>query len=83
MQVLKSSWKALAPALAFVWVLALAVPAMGHGKGNALRKPAQCKSIKKPKKRAACVACVKRAKKHHFHPGKAKGKRCRPNNGKP
>jgi len=83
MRVLKSSLMALAPTLAFAWVLALSLPVMAHGTGNARRKPGQCKTIKKPKKRAACVACVKRPKQHHFHPGKAQGKRCRPNNGKP
>jgi len=83
MHVLKSSLVAFVSVFAFALTLAFTVPAMAHSAGNERRKPAQCKTIKKPKKRAACLACVKRAKKHHFHPGKAKGKRCRPNNGKP
>jgi hypothetical protein len=33
--------------------------------------------------RAQCLACVARPEKHHYHPDYPKGKRCRPDNGKP
>ncbi len=57
--------------------------ASAHPGPNVRRTVAQCKMLKKPAKRKACKVCVKRPKKHHFHPLKKVGQRCRPNNGKP
>ena len=74
----------------FFWALAVAawvaflVPAVtAHPTGNERRTAAECKALKKPAKRAACLNCVTRPKPHHYHPFAAVGKRCRPSNGKP
>ncbi len=54
-----------------------------HPGPNVRRTVKRCKALKKPGKRAACLACIARKKPHHFHPRLPKGQRCRPNNGKP
>ena len=68
------------------WVLALAVfltaafaapVAMAHPSPAAKRNHKQCLTLKKPKKVAACKACMTRyKKKRHYHPYAKKGNRC-------
>jgi hypothetical protein len=55
---------------------------MAHPTGHESRTVAQCERLPTPE-RQACIACVKRPIKHHYHPDYPAGKRCRPDNGKP
>jgi hypothetical protein len=72
----------VAAAVMFVALAWSAPPAFAHPTGKEVRRPAACKRLP-PRMRAACRACVKRARPHHFHPGYPVGRRCRPNNGRP
>ena len=33
--------------------------------------------------RGACLSCVQKKEKHHYHPDYKQGERCRPDDGKP
>ncbi len=56
--------------------------AFAHSTGHESRTPAQCKQLPKPLRRA-CLWCVARPRKHHFHPDYPSGQRCRPSDGRP
>ncbi len=56
--------------------------AFAHSTGRESRTPAQCEQLPKPERRA-CLRCVARPRRHHFHPDYPPGNRCRPDNGKP
>ena len=63
-----------------------ALAAQAHSNGHESRTVAECERLpgtveKGP--RGACLRCVQRPRKHHFHPDYPAGKRCRPDNGKP
>lgn len=62
--------------------LGLATSALAHNTGHESRTPAQCERLPTPE-RQACVQCVTRPLKHHYHPDYPAGARCRPDNGKP
>lgn len=53
-----------------------------HPTGHESRTIAQCEKLPTPE-RQACLSCVNRALKHHYHPDYPPGARCRPDNGKP
>lgn len=55
---------------------------LGHSTGHESRAPAQCQRLPTPE-RQACLQCVSRPLKHHYHPDYPPGARCRPDNGKP
>ncbi len=55
---------------------------LGHSTGHESRTVAQCEKLPTPE-RQACLSCVTRPAKHHFHPDYPAGDRCRPDNGKP
>lgn len=55
---------------------------LGHSNGHESRVPAQCERLPTPE-RQACLSCVARPAKHHYHPDYPPGARCRPDNGKP
>ena len=60
-----------------------AVPlATAHTTGHESRTVADCEKLPTPE-RQACVQCVTRPVKHHFHPDYPAGARCRPDDGKP
>jgi hypothetical protein len=56
--------------------------AVGHPTGHESRTVQQCERLPTPE-RQACIRCVTRPVKHHFHPDYPAGKRCRPDNGRP
>ncbi len=64
-----------------------AVPlAFAHSNGHESRTVAQCERLPGTNvsgERAACVKCVTRPIKHHYHPDYPAGNRCRPDDGKP
>lgn len=70
-------------------LLALALCAFGaraHSTGHESRTAADCEKLPGTAakgERGACLRCVQRPRKHHFHPDYPAGKRCRPDNGKP
>jgi hypothetical protein len=60
-----------------------AIPvALSHSTGHESRVPAQCELLPTPE-RNACLSCVTRPLKHHYHPDYPAGARCRRDNGKP
>ena len=66
--------------------LGAAAVAAAHDTGHESRTPAQCELLpgsNNAGERGACLKCVSRPKKHHFHPDYPPGDRCRPDNGKP
>lgn len=64
-------------------IIFLSAPiAFGHPTGHESRTVAQCEKLPTPE-RQACVKCVTRPAKHHYHPDYPAGNRCRPDNGKP
>jgi hypothetical protein len=67
--------------LALFLALFLAVPAASaHPSPAVKRTHAQCETLKKKKKVAACKACMTRYKgKRHYHPHAKKGNRCHKN----
>ena len=70
-------------AAAVLLTLGAGVPlALAHETGHESRTVAQCELLPTPE-RQACVQCVSRPLKHHFHPDYPAGNRCRPDNGKP
>jgi hypothetical protein len=56
--------------------------AWGHATGHESRTAAHCQRLPTPE-RNACIQCVTRPLKHHYHPDYPAGARCRPDNGKP
>jgi hypothetical protein len=62
--------------------LGVAPMAFGHPTGHESRTPAECERLPTPE-RQACLKCVTRPAKHHYHPDYPAGARCRPDNGKP
>ncbi len=80
----RRSLRSLIVALGVFAFLIVAVPAASaHQTPGDIRAPAGCNTLVKPAKREACKKCVTRPKPHHFHPKRAAGNRCAPNNGKP
>jgi hypothetical protein len=72
-----------AVALSFLMGAGLAV---AHSTGHESRTPAECERLPGTAtsgERGACLACVSRKAKHHYHPDYPAGNRCRPDNGKP
>jgi hypothetical protein len=64
-------------------VTGMAVPfALSHPTGHEARIKAHCDKLPMPE-RNACIQCVARPVKHHYHPDYPPGARCRPDNGKP
>lgn len=60
--------------------------ARAHRTGHEARTAADCENLPGTSakgERGACLRCVHRPRKHHFHPEYQPGKRCRPNNGRP
>lgn len=60
--------------------------AFAHDTGHESRSVTDCEKLPGTGKkglRGACLRCVQRPKKHHFHPDYPGGRRCRPDNGKP
>ena len=75
--------KLYAALFATALVSGIAIPhAMSHSTGHESRIVAQCERLPTPE-RQACISCVKRPLKHHYHPDYPPGARCRPDNGKP
>lgn len=68
-------------ALTLFLVAIFAAPvAMAHPSPQVKRTHAQCETLKKKKKVAACKACITRYKKaRHYHPYAKKGNRCHKN----
>jgi hypothetical protein len=67
-------------------VLVGAPIALAHDNGHESRTVADCEKLpgtEKAGERSQCLACVARPEKHHYHPDYPRGKRCRPDNGKP
>lgn len=61
----------------------IALPhAVSHPTGHESRVAADCQKLPTPE-RQACLQCVTRPLKHHYHPDYPPGARCRPDNGKP
>lgn len=61
----------------------LSVPAASaHSTGHESRITPHCEKLPTPE-RQACISCVTRKLKHHYHPDYPAGARCRPDNGKP
>ncbi len=59
---------------------------LAHDTGHESRSVSECEKLPgtgKKGQRAACLRCVQRPRKHHFHPDYPAGRRCRPDNGKP
>lgn len=56
--------------------------AWAHNTGHESRTPAQCQRLPTPE-RQACIQCVTRPLRHHYHPDYPPGARCRPDNGRP
>lgn len=54
----------------------------GHSTGRESRLAAQCQKLPMAE-RTACLSCVARPVKHHYHPDYPAGARCRLDNGKP
>ncbi len=63
-------------------LLGVAPLTFAHPTGHESRTVPQCERLPTPE-RQACVACVTRPLKHHYHPDYPPGARCRPDNGKP
>lgn len=63
-------------------IAALGGIALGHATGHESRTVANCQRLPSPE-RQACLTCVTRPLKHHYHPDYPPGSRCRPDNGKP
>lgn len=56
--------------------------ALSHPTGHESRTVKNCEKLPTPE-RQACLQCVTRPLKHHYHPDYPPGARCRPDNGKP
>ena len=54
----------------------LSFQASAHSTGGEIRHLPGCNKLAKKWKRKSCRRCLKRAKKHHFHPNARKGRRC-------
>lgn len=63
-------------------LLGAAPLAFAHPTGHESRTIAHCERLPTPE-RQACLSCVTRPLKHHYHPDYPPGARCRPDNGKP
>lgn len=72
----------LLAALAAVAVTAGASLALAHRTGHESRVVADCQRLPSPE-RQACIQCVSRPNRHHYHPDYPAGARCRPDNGRP
>jgi hypothetical protein len=60
--------------------------AIAHSNGHESRTVADCEKLPGTAdsgERGACLKCVGRPVKHHYHPDYAAGNRCRPDDGKP
>ena len=64
--------------------------ALAHDTGHESRAPAQCEVLPGTASRglrANCLRCVsktgRRGRRFHFHPDNPRGRRCRPDNGRP
>jgi hypothetical protein len=60
--------------------------AVAHNTGHESRTVQECERLPgtaKTGERGACLSCVTRPAKHHYHPDYPAGDRCRPDNGKP
>ncbi|GAC1538545.1 MAG: hypothetical protein NVS2B9_05180 [Myxococcales bacterium] len=60
--------------------------AFAHDTGRESRTISDCEKLPgngRRGQRGACLRCVQRPKKRHFHPDYPAGRRCRPDNGKP
>ncbi len=60
----------------------LVATGFGHSTGHESRLAAHCQKLPSPE-RQACMQCVGRPIKHHYHPDYPPGARCRLDNGKP
>ncbi len=72
-------------ALAAAALLA-ATAAWAHSTGHESRTPAECERLpgtSSSGERGACLSCVGKKEKHHYHPDYPAGNRCRPDDGKP
>lgn len=76
----------LKPLLSLTAALTLSLAGLtyvsSHPTGHESRTPNECQRLPTPE-RQACLSCVTRALKHHYHPDYPPGARCRPDNGKP
>jgi hypothetical protein len=54
----------------------------GHNTGREARTVKQCERLPTPE-REACIKCITRPAKYHYHPDYPAGNRCRIDNGKP
>jgi hypothetical protein len=57
--------------------------AMAHATGHEARTADHCARLSSAGERQACVQCVTRPLRHHYHPEYPAGNRCRPDNGRP
>lgn len=72
-----STLRHLALALGCMLLTASSSVAVAHSTANARRTPAQCRAGGlSPRQLAYCVACVSRARPHHYHPLQRSGNRC-------
>ena len=70
----------------FAGVLLCATGAWAHSNGHESRTPAECEKLPGTAtsgERGACLSCVQKKEKHHYHPDYKQGERCRPDDGKP
>ncbi|MDB4931940.1 MAG: hypothetical protein JWM10_4424 [Myxococcaceae bacterium] len=55
---------------------------VAHSTGHEARTRAQCERLPTPN-RQACITCVTRPARHHYHPDYPAAERCRADNGRP
>lgn len=82
---MRATTHAFAGAVSLILTVGASV-VLAHSTGHESRKPADCEKLPgtaKTGERGACLACVTRPQKHHYHPDYPEGDRCRPDNGKP
>jgi len=66
--------------------LAFGSLALAHSNGHESRTNADCQKLPgsaSAGERAACLACIGKQGKWHYHPDYAAGNRCRPDDGTP
>lgn len=78
----KTSMTILSGAALLAASLALAPRAFSHTTGHESRTIKACERLPTPE-RKACLSCVTRPAKHHYHPERPPESRCRPDNDKP
>ena len=79
--------KTIFGSLAFAFAVAtVGSVALAHSNGHESRTVADCEKLPGTQtagERGACLACIRRAGKWHYHPDYPAGNRCRPDNGQP